>query len=72
MDIPSTHNLLATAWAHLIQAYDQLHADGNEPMAVRVLALARQVDRTHSKLIAKDNAELDALFGVINEVVEGI
>lgn len=59
---PATHNLLATAWAHLIQAYDALRADGYEAEAHRAIALAKQTERLHSKVIAKDNAAaLDAV-----------
>jgi hypothetical protein len=59
---PATHNLLATAWAHLIQAYDALRAEEQPAAARRCLALAKQIERLHGKVIAKDNATaLDAV-----------
>lgn len=61
-DMLTADNLLATAWAHLIQAYDALRAEEQPDAARRCLALAKQIERLHGKVIKADHAAaLDAV-----------
>lgn len=63
---PAVHNLLATAWAHLIQAYDALRAEGQSDAARRALALAKQTERLHGRVIQIDNADTDTLAAMLD------
>lgn len=58
-DTPSADTALAAAWAYLTQAYDAFRAEGNANAARRALALAKQIERLHSRIVKADNAALD-------------
>lgn len=57
---------LKSAYFALVQAYDALRAEGQPDAARPALALAKQTERLHGRVIQIDNADTDTLAAMLD------